>query len=81
MFFGTPHRGMAIENLLDAMEATGAIEERKELVKAIDHNCTSLQDELKDFIKLAPGIKICTFTETYQTAQVIVVSPLSFLSL
>lgn len=73
-FFGTPHKGMVVENLLEAMEATGVSQERIELVKSIESNCETLKEEVRRFINLCSNIKICTFTETEQTAKVVVVS-------
>lgn len=74
LFFGTPHKGMVVDNLLEAMNATGGNQERIELVKSIESNCDTLKEELRRFINLCDNIKICTFTETEQTAQVAVVS-------
>ncbi|TGZ81923.1 hypothetical protein EX30DRAFT_395307 [Ascodesmis nigricans] len=71
-FFGTPHKGMVVENLLEAMEATGVSQERIELVKSIESNCETLKEEVRRFINLCSNIKICTFTETEQTAKVVV---------
>lgn len=58
-FFGTPHRGLFVDDIL---KMAGKMEkERIELVRSICED--NLRDELKKFIRLAPGLKILSFYE------------------
>lgn len=58
-FFGTPHRGLLGDDILKM--ASKMEKERIELVKSISED--NLCDELKKFIRLAPGLKILSFYE------------------
>jgi pimeloyl-ACP methyl ester carboxylesterase len=69
IFFGTPHRGMSVENLLDSVDQTG-YKSRKELLKEIQ----DLSNDLSHFVSFADMFKIYSFVETKQTAQIVVVS-------
>ena len=74
LFFGTPHRGMLVKNLQDALKQ-GGYTSRNELLEDIQNNSKTLSRELDRFIDLCDGLKIYSFYERGQTREVVVVRP------
>jgi hypothetical protein len=73
LFFGTPHRGMLVQNLLAVVKESGH-EQRTGLLEEIQQNSSTLTTQLRHFIDLCAMFKIFSFYERDQTRQLVVVS-------
>ena len=71
IFFGTPHRGMVVQNLIDVLVAGGHTP-RLELLEQIKQKSKDLKNELRRFIDLCSGFKVLSVYEMEQTADVVV---------
>ncbi|KAL7270520.1 hypothetical protein RUND412_006774 [Rhizina undulata] len=68
MFFGTPHRGILLEDVRKMLENESG-HPRIDLLKEIG-NALNLEPDLKKFINLAQGFKVVSFYERLQTAEI-----------
>lgn len=68
IFFGTPHRGMLVDDILDMI---GDSSRRVQLVKSIKTGSVELRNELKRFINYSVEIKlkIINFKEIEETRK------------
>jgi len=70
LFFGTPHLGMDVENLMSLLPTDHP---RRVLLQSISHNEPNLEDRLQEFKDISI-FKIVTYYETLLTSQVTIVS-------
>ncbi|KAL7270251.1 hypothetical protein RUND412_007046 [Rhizina undulata] len=68
MFFGTPRRGILLEDVRKMLEE----ESRHPRVGLLDEieNALNLEPDLNEFIKLAQGFKVVSFYERLRTAEI-----------
>ncbi|KAA8909385.1 hypothetical protein FN846DRAFT_918147 [Sphaerosporella brunnea] len=74
LFFGTPHRGMVVKNLVEALEKGGHTQ-RLQLLEEIKQEISGtgkLKDDLARFIDLCTRFKICSVYELEETPNVVV---------
>lgn len=69
LFFGVPHRGLFIDDVINMVEAESQ-HQRIPLLKEINKTSEFITSELESFINLAARLKILSFYETAQTRQV-----------
>ena len=65
-FFGTPHRGMVVDDILRML---GENSPRQELVESIAAGSAELGGELERFVNYCTKIKLFTFKETERTRK------------
>ncbi|KAL7271104.1 hypothetical protein RUND412_006160, partial [Rhizina undulata] len=70
IFFGTPHRGISMDDVRKRLADYDVHNPRIGLLDEIEHNAPGLEPELKEFMKLAEGFKVLSFYERLQTAEV-----------
>ena len=80
LFFGTPHRGLLVEDIRQRVEGQGA-NPRSALLDEVMKNSELLEYQLVDFKNLIRDRKIVSFYETGQTRQLLWVSNSCGLSL
>lgn len=80
LFFGTPHRGLVVDDILAMLEDGSA---REALVKSIQTGAGNLESELTRFINYSAGarIKIVSFKEMEKTKKLKQVRAARILSL
>lgn len=66
LFFGTPHKGLFIEDILSII---GGDNPRRGLVEELREKSLSLQSQISDFRNLARDYKIVSFYETQQSRR------------
>ncbi|KAA8904868.1 hypothetical protein FN846DRAFT_907600 [Sphaerosporella brunnea] len=71
LFFGTPHRGMLVEDLVQALKKSG-ITEREGLLAEIQQNSKTLELQLGRFVDICDGFKIASFYELKPTRSLVV---------
>ncbi|KAL7269776.1 hypothetical protein RUND412_007546 [Rhizina undulata] len=69
IFFGTPHRGISLDDVRKMLEDYDVANPRIGLLDEIK-NELNLEPDLKEFLKLAEGLKVLSFYERLQTAEV-----------
>ncbi|KAF8534801.1 hypothetical protein BDD12DRAFT_858610 [Trichophaea hybrida] len=69
MFFGTPHRGMLMSDILDMLEPDSR--EKNQLIRSIDQNSDYLGRELERFINCDKRPKVVSFYEQQQTRRLV----------
>ncbi|ORX95666.1 hypothetical protein BCR34DRAFT_498311 [Clohesyomyces aquaticus] len=66
LFFGTPHKGLFIEDILSMI---GGGNPRRGLVEELREKSSSLESQISDFRNLARDYKIVSFYETQQSKR------------
>ncbi|KAL7271954.1 hypothetical protein RUND412_005260 [Rhizina undulata] len=69
MFFGTPHRGILMEDVGEMLEDSDVHNPRIKLLDEIK-NGLILESDLNKFKSLAEGFKVVSFYEIFQTVEV-----------
>jgi hypothetical protein len=70
-FFGTPHRGMIID---DIKQMVSIEHPRSDLLQSIEEKSTRLQEQLEDFKNILKGRKVVSFYEKKMTRGLVFVS-------